>query len=278
MISCKFNPRAFTSVALISDSYPSAWNYVDKVEYAPTEDYPDPPFEMKKTSLFWRGATSEGFSIAGNWKGMTRQRLVHLTNTTHGKQHVALLSYEGYSGLTLDSIPSSSITLPQIDVGISKVTRCGSDCSAQEINLGSKDMVPFQAHWQHKYLFDLDGAGFSGRFLSFLKSRSLPFKTALFREWYDSRLTPWLHFVPQDLRLHDLYSTLGYFAGLSGRVNGREIKMVPHEQEAKKIAEEGSQWAARVLRKEDMEIYMFRLLLEWGRLTDDRRDELGFET
>jgi hypothetical protein len=31
-----------------------------------------------------------------------------------------------------------------------------------------------------------------------------------------------------------------------------------------------------VLRKEDMEIYFFRLLLEWGRLTDDRRDMIGF--
>jgi hypothetical protein len=31
-----------------------------------------------------------------------------------------------------------------------------------------------------------------------------------------------------------------------------------------------------VLRKEDMEIYFFRLLLEWGRLTDDRRDQIGF--
>jgi hypothetical protein len=25
-----------------------------------------------------------------------------------------------------------------------------------------------------------------------------------------------------------------------------------------------------------MQIYMFRLLLEWGRLTDDRRDEIGY--
>jgi len=31
-----------------------------------------------------------------------------------------------------------------------------------------------------------------------------------------------------------------------------------------------------VLRKEDMEVYMFRLLLEWGRLTDDKRTEVGF--
>ncbi len=42
------------------------------------------------------------------------------------------------------------------------------------------------------------------------------------------------------------------------------------------IAEAGRVWAQKVLRKEDMEIYMFRLLLEWGRLTDDSRDEIGF--
>lgn len=45
---------------------------------------------------------------------------------------------------------------------------------------------------------------------------------------------------------------------------------------AEMIAEAGREWAGKVLRKEDMEIFMFRLLLEWGRLTDDRRDEIGF--
>jgi hypothetical protein len=42
------------------------------------------------------------------------------------------------------------------------------------------------------------------------------------------------------------------------------------------IAEEGRKWANQVLRKEDMEIYFFRLLLEWARLTDDNRENLGF--
>ena len=43
------------------------------------------------------------------------------------------------------------------------------------------------------------------------------------------------------------------------------------------IAERGRVWAGKVLRKEDMEVYLFRLLLEWGRLTDDGREGLGFE-
>ena len=49
-------------------------------------------------------------------------------------------------------------------------------------------------------------------------------------------------------------------------------------EEGEKIAEEGREWAGKVLRKEDMEIYFYRLLLEWGRMTDDRRDEgIGYK-
>jgi hypothetical protein len=30
------------------------------------------------------------------------------------------------------------------------------------------------------------------------------------------------------------------------------------------------------MREADAEVYLFRLLLEWGRVVDDRREELGF--
>ena len=59
-------------------------------------------------------------------------------------------------------------------------------------------------------------------------------------------------------------------------MNGREVKMQAHSEEGEAIATAGREWAANVLRKEDMEIYFFRVLLEWARLTDDRRDELEF--
>ncbi len=53
--------------------------------------------------------------------------------------------------------------------------------------------------------------------------------------------------------------------------------MKPNVEAGARIAEDSRLWADRVLRKEDMQIYMFRLLLEWGRLTDDRRDEIGYQ-
>lgn len=64
--------------------------------------------------------------------------------------------------------------------------------------------------------------------------------------------------------------------GVAGPTGTIEGMMKEHLTAGEEIAEAGRLWAEKVLRKEDMEIYMFRLLLEWGRLTDDKRDEIGF--
>ncbi|KAI9800414.1 MAG: hypothetical protein M1833_003300 [Piccolia ochrophora] len=260
--------------------YPSAWNYVDKVKYDPDDAHPDVPFNKKNNALFWRGATSEGVSVDGTWKGMGRQRLLHLASNRIADYIPILLPADrkGYRHF-YENVPADDLKpYLSLDFGVvDKIDRCqGQDCQDQQREFIFKEKSDFQAHWRYKYLFDLDGAGFSGRFLPFLKSHSLPFKTALFREWYDTRLTPWLHFVPQDLRLHGVHSTLAFFAGLQGRLGGRDVSMKAHDKEGEFIAEQGREWAEKVLRKEDMEIYFFRLLLEWGRLTDDQRDDLGF--
>lgn len=262
--------------------FPSSWNYLDKATYAPNADNPDVIFGEKQPTLFWRGATTEGMSVGnhGSWRSMTRQRFVYLTsqNTSHpSSQQTVLVPHPNSEHEYMYTSISTHALAAQIstDASFVDVVRCSAehDCPDQLSTfspLGTS--VDFQAHWKHKYLLDLDGAGFSGRFLPFLESKSLVFKAALFREWYDSRLAPWLHFVPLDLRGHGLWATLVYFAGFKDR----SIKA--HDEEAETIANAGREWANAVLRKEDMEVYMFRLLLEWGRLTDDNRDTIGFST
>ncbi|KAL4739157.1 hypothetical protein BDV11DRAFT_215436 [Aspergillus similis] len=262
--------------------FPSPWNYVDKIKYEPSDEHPDSRYTEKENTLFWIGSTTEGVSHEGRWKGMPRQRLAHLVNN-NTYNHVSILlptdepksySYQIFDGLAPTQVlglnASVSITDP--------IVRCrNEDCTDQKDELGTGGRIDFQDHWQYRYLFDSDGAGFSGRFLPFLQSRSLPFKTGLFRQWFDSRVTPWLHYAPIDVRLHGLWSTLAYFAGVDATVDGRKIEVKRHDVQGRWIAEEGRKWAETALRKEDMEIYFFRLLLEWGRLTDDRRDTLGFK-
>lgn len=283
--------------------YPSAWNYMDKVIYAPTDKssgepggdswrpaYPDPTFYEKANTLFWRGATSEGVSSGDHtWRGMTRQRLVHLTNNLtahpHDTQTILLPDPKDPRRYKYTLVPGDKIADLHLDTDIAivdHIARCGGiglhDCTDQANEFNLVAPTDFQSHWQYRYLFDLDGAGFSGRFLPFLQSRSVPFKSALFREWYDSRITAWKHFVPLDSRLHGVYSTLAYFAGVEGKMpNGKVVNWAGHIKEAERIAEEGRKWAGKVLRKEDMEVYFFRLLLEWGRVTDDNREKLGFD-
>lgn len=114
---------------------------------------------------------------------------------------------------------------------------------------------------------DIDGNGFTERFYRLLKSNSTVFKMTMFQEWHDDRLVPWVHYVPISLEMKELPETLRFLADTE---RGREI--------AKKIGEQGSVWAKMVLREEDLRLAMWRILLEYGRLYDGRRDrERGAE-
>lgn len=46
-------------------------------------------------------------------------------------------------------------------------------------------------HWKHKYLIDLDGMGYSGRFFSFLESDSAVLKATVYREFFEEWIQPW---------------------------------------------------------------------------------------
>ena len=280
-----------SSISGFSDIiYPSPWNYIDNVKYEPSQTYPDPAYNEKENTMFWIGSTSEGMGSKERWKGLGRQRFTHLVNNRTFPVSILLPTDvpNNYTYEILDgSAPTQDLGL-QTNVHVTDpITHCGQ-CDTQKEELGTAGRVDFQSSWQYRYLFDLDGAGFSGRFLPFLQSNSLPFKSGIFRQWFDSRVTPWLHYVPVDLRLHGMWSTLAYFAGVNGTILGgqggffdffakpRYVEMPAHDAEGREIAEEGRKWVDQAVRKEDMEIYFFRLLLEWGRLTDDHRDVLGF--
>jgi hypothetical protein len=71
-----------------------------------------------------------------------------------------------------------------------------------------------------------------------------------------------------DITLRDLWYTMAYFLGFQG--------IQAHDSEGEQIATEGRLWAEKVLRKEDMLLYVHRVLLEYARLCDDDRDRLGF--
>ena len=74
-------------------------------------------------------------------------------------------------------------------------------------------------HWRHKFLVDLDGMSYSGRFFAFLESDSAIIKSSVHREFYSDWLQPWyvcssLQDTPFGLRLWALWQS-GYIIYLS---------------------------------------------------------------
>lgn len=243
--------------------YPSPWYWADKVPYHQLQDY---AWDKKVEKLFWRGSTTGGFSRDGGWRRQHRQGIVRTMNGLEKAQ--VLVNSTGKDGsLEWHEIEISRPEYKDLfDVSFSHVGQCDpGDCSAQrEFFHIAKEVQQHQA-WKYKYLLDMDGNAFSGRFYAFLKSHSLPFKMAVFREWHEEWIKPWVHYVPLSLEGKEYVETVRY---LDRENDGRIL--------AAQMAEDGRQWASKVLRKKDFEAWFFRLLLEYGRLVDDDRERIGF--
>jgi hypothetical protein len=227
----------------------------DRYAYDPTYDY---DWDDKKDTMIWRGVTSGGTNTADNWRNMHRQRLVLLTNGTEmrGKEVRIMAadpknkgSYKNYAHFNPSEFASQ-----YTDVGFTESFACVPDCHFYDV-WTYKNMTTLSQQFESKFVVDVDGHSFSGRWHAFLRSKSLGIKSTIFREWHDSRLFAWRHFVPMDNRYDELYSILTYYLGL-GTVNGKdgEPYMPRHDFEGRKLARQGREWAAKVLRKEDIEV------------------------
>jgi hypothetical protein len=106
---------------------------------------------------------------------------------------------------------------------------------------------------------------------------------------YTDRIQPWLHYVPVQFDLSDLYDILVYFRGLpesfvtssssSGASNASRVEAGFEARRgddhlARSIASAGSLWAKDYWRKEDIGAYMYRTFLEYARLMSEDRDAM----
>ncbi|KAK8016336.1 hypothetical protein PG993_014525, partial [Apiospora rasikravindrae] len=247
-------------------------------------------FDGKTNALFWQDEPLTELITHQSFHGGQRSRMVYLTNNASATDEGPLLIGDNYSKdlkFAYETVKTSEANdLFTIKTSFTSPERCADHaCWMAQAQFGfvepptDPEEKPDVA-LDHRYVMLLDTPdGPPPNFLAALRSNGVPFVSSIFREWYTERLMPWTHFVPVDLRFHGLHSTLAYFVGLKdrGRVNGRERDaMADRTEDARWIAEQGRKWAEKAIRREDMEIYLFRLLLEWGRLIQDDRDTLGF--
>lgn len=231
--------------------YPSPWYWSEKVAYEESEDY---NWENKENKMYWRGSTTGGFSRDGGWRQQHRQIIVGKINDL-GNAHV--YSNDNNNDTSPASWKIKSVSRPAyadlFDVKFSHVGQCNpEDCSAQKEFFTIAQQAKQQQAWKYKYLLDMDGNAFSGRFYAFLKSKSLIYKMAIFREWHAEWLRPWVHYIPLSMAGEEYIEAVRFFWEES---DGGVL--------AKRLAEGSSEWAGKVLRNEDLECWLFRLLLEY---------------
>lgn len=260
---------------------PMYWNNEER--FSGGDDHGD-PWDQKAEKVVWRGVATGGLNTAKNWKGFQRHRFVALTNGTkisgaeswqHIPENWALPSPQ-YNLAVQEENKLGEWTSKWADTGFVGLQCDGGvpneECTYITPYYKVLEGMPMSQQFHNKYVPDIDGNSFSGRYRGFLLSTSLPIKATIFREWHDSRLFAWKHFVPMDNRFTDFHAIMQYFLGY----DGENITVKGHDKAAEKIALAGQEWANKVLRPEDMQIYVLRLLLEYARLGHDNRANLGY--
>lgn len=228
--------------------YPSPWYWAGKVPY---DEEIDMEWTTKKDKFYWRGSTTGGFSKEGGWKRQHRQRVVQKVNAGDRAKILINRGEDGTEDWQVKEVPRSDYK-EIFDIYFSHVGQCDEiDCKAQAEYFDIKETAEQQDAWQYKYLLDMDGNAFSGRFYAFLRSRSLVYKLAIFREWHEEWLKPWVHYIPLSLRGDEWVEAIRWFAG---EATGKK--------EAERLAVRGREWAKKAVRNEDLEVWFFRLLLE----------------
>ncbi|KAF2642386.1 hypothetical protein P280DRAFT_516172 [Massarina eburnea CBS 473.64] len=304
----------------------------------------------KEDKLYWRGPASGGKNAPGNWQRFHRHRFVAMLNATHveiaeGLLHAGNESTVG-SGYAKNFrlLPGNAYGLAtQRGASMAEWVNSWADAAFTDLHCGEHaengtcsytkeyfSILPISAATlkQYKYAAVLDGDGDEeGAFLAALGLGRLTLKASIYRQWYDSRVVPWLHFVPLDHTFVDVYGVMEFFRGTRVEEGAKQFAhahvempkhehhfQTPHSDEddeetkkedaydhvsgavkrlrrrrkrsettndghddlARKIAEAGQKWAAKVLRKEDGKIYLYRLLLEYARVVDNGREKLGW--
>ncbi|CEI65209.1 hypothetical protein FVEN_g12577 [Fusarium venenatum] len=239
-------------------------------------------FDRRYDSMFWRGQTGDGYISNQALRGSHKFRLLHMMGNRNPEDKVSMIlpSAKDPSIYQHEKVPIAEANLvAPTSIGMNDYTGCkGPNCEilreTYPIIEESKDQEPLE--YRYVLLLDQDDKP-SPDLLRVLRSKSVPLISTLFRTWYSDRLIPWLHFVPIDTRYQGLHTTLTYFTGTHKKayINGRDTDMKGQTKDAAWIAQQGAKWAEEALGEKDREVYLFRLMLEWARLVDDKRDDIG---
>jgi hypothetical protein len=291
-------------------------------------------WDDRQDKLHWRGHSTIAREPQRFWRRFQRERLISMLNATHieiaeaaihsGNESTVGVGHAGNFRLLpanefklksqtggnlaerVNGWADAAFTDLSCEANDAKDEGCGAYFSATTSPTSNEDEDS-----KARYAIAVDDDSLTQH----LHNGKVTLRSSIYRQWYDSRLIPWHHFVPADNTLVDLYGIMEYFLGPDispdtktfphavGEVqahehhfktpenageaphassqSGNEPHFAPpkrssHDDAARQIAQASQEWAGRVLRREDMLIYVYRLLLEYARVIDDKRGRLGW--
>ncbi|KAJ7759357.1 glycosyl transferase family 90-domain-containing protein [Mycena maculata] len=215
--------------------FPSEFHYT-RSYWSPKYGFPDNvPWEEKKATLYWRGQSTGGWISGTNYHAFPRFKLLDIARGHGDIMDVAISAfYEWFC---------------QLD-------GCDAAAIKAEYNITGA-AAPREEGYGYKYVFDVDGNSFSGRYLGLLKSGSLVFKSTLFTEYFDGWLQPFVHYIPVLPDLSDLVARIEWARA--------------HDAEARAIQRAGREFVERVITDAQNDCYWAAVLIEWGRLQEGGR-------
>jgi hypothetical protein len=116
-----------------------------------------------------------------------------------------------------------------------------------ELLSASFSKVPWDAFFQFRYIVAVSGNSYSGLLKEALWSNSCVLRQDSHAgEWYERFLEPWVHYVPVEFDLSDLFEKIEW--------------AISHDDECRKIAENGHTFAFDNFREESVDAYIFQTI------------------
>ncbi|KAI9459303.1 capsular associated protein [Russula earlei] len=255
-------------------------------------DSMETPWEKKDDRIFFRGATTGGGSSPRGFSPYyQRHRFVKLaSSTSETTRTVVFADPPSSTNFVYASVPMASLNREIMDVAfVSSVDHdhYPGGLAQQILEHRFDDAVVLSDYWAHKYILDLDGMSYSGKFFAFLGSDSAVIKSSVYHEFFSDWIQPWLHYIPLSTSHAEIYNIHAFFSGGTMEalaVVNSTVQHLPPRQRVpldgdkrlRRIARAGKNWKDTIGRRVDMEAYVFRLCLEYARLAADNRESMDF--
>lgn len=239
--------------------YPSTHYGLRSSLYKPSEDR---SWGRKKNAVYWAGSSTGGHWSRTNWRHGHRQRLATL-GMQKEERNFTYLRGSTNETVAVEPYTSSDFDASQFNVGLSKIVGCdeAAVCDEQERYFNfPRPIDPDSRPFRYRFMLDIDGNSYSGRFYRFLASHGVPLKLSIFREWHDERLVAWLHYIPVSQSMDELPELIRFLATTA---EGQRI--------SRRIAEAGREWYFKAMTPVHQGIYLYRLMLELAWLQDPSR-------